>query len=169
MRRNKFVITLLVFVLALGCVVVLMRKQAAQTWRLPDGSELSLAKVSYGKNHEMNYGNGWKDYVYPVLPTDWRSKLHCKVTYVTTTHDAFVIWFWQTNLGQAPGWPRSVEPPPFQVLKVEKNGEESGWATHSRGHYGSLPGADLSFWSFPTQSREITIRIYSGTNRETRG
>lgn len=176
MRRNKLVITLLVVVVAFGSVVALMRKQAAQTWRLPDGSELSLAKVTYGKTHEMRSGNGWRDYLYPVLPLKWRAKLGCQVATLTPADpDSVVVWFWLKNQpppGLLPsGFPsRALEQ--YHLMIVDENGFESEPVGGS-GDYISTPGQELNCRELPPmrsmQNKEIKIRIYTAeSENETR-
>src|SRR5438445_4203508 len=98
MSRNKLVTILLALFVAFGSVVALVRKPAAQKWRLPDGWELAVAKVTYGITHEMRSGNGWADYLYPVVPTKWRAKLsYNAVTMTTFDPDSVVVWFWLKN------------------------------------------------------------------------
>jgi hypothetical protein len=176
MSRNKFVITLLTFVMAFGCVVVLVRKQATQTWRLPDGSELSLAKVTYGKTHEMVYGNRWRDYLYPVLPVSLRVKLGCDGVTRTTASPAVVVWFWLKNQPR-PGILPSGLPfttPSYHLAVVDENGKDSmypfGEIGLGSGRYISTRGLELDNWNFSTQSKEIKIRIYATEQEnETRG
>jgi hypothetical protein len=168
MSRNKLVTILLVFVAAFGCVVALMRKPAAQTWRLPDGSELSLAKVTYGKTHEMRSGNGWRDYLFPVLPASLRAKLGCNGVTLITGDPTVVVWFWLKNqpppgilLSGLPSTTRS-----YHLVVVDENGEIGVGS----GQFNSTPELELDNWSFSTRSKEIKIRIYAPTDEnETRG
>lgn len=162
MNRNKFFITLLSFAVAFGCVVALMRKQAAQTWRLPDGSEWSLAKVTYGKKHEMMYDNRWEDYLYPVLPASWRLKLGCRVATMATDPNGVVVWIWRKNVPQAqgPSAPHVIRA--YYLAVVDKNGLESELEWEPSGRHLSPSGAELDLWRLrgrPAQG-EITIRVY---------
>src|SRR5258708_22193132 len=166
MSRNKLVITLLIFVVAFGCVVALIRKQAGQTWRLPDGSKLSLAKVSYGTTHEMAYGNGWRDYLYPILPTEFRAKLGCKVgKLIAAEPDTIVVWFWLRNIPQTISSPPSiVRLSPYQLAVVDENDLESELQSSPAGRYILPSGDELQLWRLkerPRQNKNVGIRVYS--------
>ena len=164
--RNKIIITALIVIAVFGCAVLIFHKPV-QTWRLPDGSELSLAKVTYGKKHEMAYGNRWRDFLYPVLPAGLRTKLGCNGVTRTTADPAVVVWFWLKN-HPSPGIPPSGLPSPtpqYHLMIVDENGNESrfpfGEIGLGSGQYISTRGLELDNWNFSAHSETIKIRIYA--------
>jgi hypothetical protein len=79
-------------------VCLIPRQPKAGPWKLADGSELSLAGVTYGKHHTMRYGDRFVDYLYPVLPDLLRKKFGCKVATLTSVNsNTIVLWFWDKD------------------------------------------------------------------------
>jgi hypothetical protein len=154
---------LLVFAAIMAAICLLRVKPRAGPWRLADGSELSLAGVTYGTNHAMRYGNGIADYLYPILSPALRKKLGCKVaTVMSFTTNSIVIWVWQKGVKPLNG---TLFFPPmsgYNVTVVDENGIESAWPSFPstrvlRHKTDMLQGVQL--FTYPWRSQEIGIRI----------
>ena len=152
------VLTVALVVAAIG---LMPRKPRAGPWLLADGSELSLAGVTYGKKHTMRYGNAFANYFYPLLTPSLRTKLGCKaVSFNTANSNGIVLWFWD-KLGQGGALNRAL---PYRVIVVDEHGmesESSGFPISTMLWRGTnyLGGWELE--DFPRRSKEFTIRIYT--------
>src|ERR1700734_2922263 len=96
--HRKIIIGLLVLAVTVVAMFawIMPRNHRPGPWRLADGSELSLAGVTYGKNHAMRFGNRIVDYLYPILTPALRTKLGCKVSTLSTPDtNAIVVWLWE--------------------------------------------------------------------------
>src|ERR1700722_4309243 len=146
-------------------------KPKAATWKLSDGSELSLAGVTQGKNQTMRYGNRFADYLYPVLTPALRKKFKCQVaTLPNITTNSVTVWFWNKGSYLTPS-PRRTGSPfvnfrtqgNYTIIAVDENGMES--ASPMTGSWAWWSGSNLleaaTLPEFPRRSREIKLRIYN--------
>lgn len=154
---------LLVFAAVLAAIWLLPAKPRAGPWRLADGSELSLAGVTYGKKHVMHYGNGIADYLYPILSPALRKKFGCKESSINTTDtNAMVIWFWD----KGPAWTKGIvthPPPPYILVTVDEQGMEFAMPFYPNSTVtwrGTNVLQGLVLNAFPRRSEEIGIRIF---------
>lgn len=165
--RNRIIIGLAVLAFAAIVAAILLAPAKAQPkrWRLADGTEISLAGVTYGTNHTMRYGNRLVDYLYPVLPRTLQKKFQCRVAMIPggASRD-MAIWLWDNSMPKTPtgglaSWRQADR---FQVTTVDEHGMESEPVTtlFSRWMQGSnyLYGCTLP--QFPRRSREFRVRIY---------
>ncbi|HXJ56766.1 MAG TPA: hypothetical protein VNU68_08890 [Verrucomicrobiae bacterium] len=65
-------------VVGLASVGLFWRNAPPQTHGLPDGSELELNTVTYGRSYRMPLGDGLRDQVGRVLPASWARKFGCQ-------------------------------------------------------------------------------------------
>jgi hypothetical protein len=164
--RKTIVIGLLVlaFAVIIAFVWLMPAKPRAGPWRLADGSELSLAGVTYGKKHTMRYGDRISDYLYPILPPALRKKFGCKVATITPANsNGVVVWLWEK---EAPGMSKTNAMRQYVITTTDGVGNESDFLlmpnASIRAHTGLLEGWEL--FEFPRRSDKIGIRIYCLTN-----
>jgi len=94
MRTRRFRILLpLLLIVGVGIAWLLLRKPENQTIILPSGSKLTLVKVTCGANHSCAYGDGWREWIYPILPHRFRTNFTAKVASLTSTAtNGVVVW-----------------------------------------------------------------------------
>src|SRR5580765_3265507 len=95
MAKPKVYIPLvLAFVVAVGVAAFWLTRKPQQTsWVLPDGSVLSLAKVTSGPEHVLPYGKSWLNPLYPIVPAAWRSKFRFKIaSFKSESTNDLVVW-----------------------------------------------------------------------------
>ena len=94
MRKHRFwILVWLTLVTGVGVLWLFLREPDRQTIVLPDGSKLTLLKVTYGANHSCAYGNGWREWIYPAMPHKIRTNLAAKVGMLTSTEtNGVVVW-----------------------------------------------------------------------------
>ncbi len=148
----------------------------AQTWKLPDGSVLELAKVTYGTKHEVRCGNRWQDYLAPFLSASQRLKYGSRVAVHTSANtNAVVLWFWRKIFPGAPSMtPVQLYNPMTlaseRLVAVDEHGLES--AILESPNLSRLLTKQLEVleaWElpdYPRRDRKIKLRIYApwGTN-----
>jgi hypothetical protein len=134
------------------------RHEALPKFRLPDGSELALVKVTQGKKHEVRYGNRWQDYLSPVLPAAVQGRLGSKVASLTPANsNAIVLWLWRREI------PFTKTPVDYFLTVVDTNGCESAILYNSSCSYSTSPDSDLRGWelkNYPRRGAGMGIRIY---------
>jgi len=164
--RVLFVLLLLLVagIVASGVVWFFKQSQPVQSWRLPDGSEISLAKVTYGQKHQVRYDNRWQDLLYPVLPAKVQSKFGSRVAmHTSSTSNAVVVWIWQRHAAAARA--KGFGIPNYHLATVDDNGLESEMLYSMNCRY-SLPSGDtFSGWElreYPRRSKQIGVRLYMG-------
>jgi hypothetical protein len=160
MRKGIIIgLALLAVALVIAAIWLMPRKPRAGPWRLADGSELSLAGVTYGRKHAMRYGNGVADYLYPILTPALRKKFGCKVVEVMSLNsNAVVLWFWT----KGPTYSTRFLIPDYKIAASDGSGNESDarWipnATATWRRTNLLLGWELL--NFPRRSGEIGIRL----------
>ncbi len=162
--RTKLIIVLAVLVITaiVGLIWLAPATPHAGPWKLADGSEVSLAGVTYGKFHRMRYGNSIADYLYPVLTPTLRSKFACKVmTLPTADTNAIVVWLWDRGVPVNPTAPGFT---PFNVVltTADSNGMVS-W-------FPAYPNASvvwrrtnilyaIELHDYPRRSPEFDVRL----------
>ncbi len=166
--RVLFVLFLLLAAIAVISVILFFKPaQTIQSWRLPDGSEISLAKVTYGHKHQLRYDNRWQDFLYPLFPAKVQSKFGSRVAmHTSSTSNAIVIWFWSRKMPGALPTMGASTLPNYQLATMDENGLESGMLYGPNCNYSlSKNGDTLSGWEleeFPRRSKQIGIRLYTG-------
>lgn len=114
-----------VVLLVLGGIAwALVQRAKPQTILLPDGSQLTLVKVTHGTNHVCRYENRLQDWLQPILPQKLRTKYppH-EVTFTSGSSDTVVVWLRYEGEGRM-GDPLRRRGLLFAV--ADENGLESG-------------------------------------------
>lgn len=158
---------LLVGIVAGGTVWFFKPSKPVQSWRLPDGSEISLAMVTYGQKHRMRYDDRWQDVLYPILPANVQAKFGSRVAmHTSSTSNAIVVWIWSRKMPGALPTMGASTLPNYQLATVDENGLESKVLFGPNCNYSlSKNGDTLSGWelqAFPRGSKQIGIRLYTG-------
>jgi hypothetical protein len=157
--RILSILVVVVLVLLAAWLLTRPRKQV-EVWTLPDGSVISLAGVTYGKNHEIRYDNRWQDYLSPVIPSNLRAKLGARVaSHMPASSNAVVIWLWRDNSARNPINPEM----PIYLTTVDENGLEGEMQYSGDDNYSLPNGKNLSGWEMrqvPRSAKEIGIRVY---------
>lgn len=141
------------------------KKHEEKTWKLPDSSVLSLAKVTYGTNHQVRYGTRWQDFLHPVLPAKLQAKFGAKLATHTSSSNSIVLWLWQRQT-PPPGagvFPGLFLATPFQIATMDSNGLESDLLSSSNSRYRASAYSMISGWElkdYPRRSKTIGIKIY---------
>lgn len=141
------------------------KKQEEKTLKLPDGSMLSLAKVTYGTNHQVRYGTRWQDFLHPILPAKMQTNFSARIaTHTTSSSNGIVVWLRRTQILLPTNYIYSkYNPPDYQISLVDSNGLESELMQSFSCSYGAWPDGILSGWelaSYPKRNRELGIKIY---------
>jgi hypothetical protein len=160
-NRKRVYLVLLSIAVAVGAATWFGARQSGPSWRLPDGSQLSLAAVTYGRNHRVRYDNRWQDFLYPFLPAKWQARFGSRVASMTPAGtNAIVIWLWR-RAGTLTG--TSIPLPGCELVAIDENGLESERISGPSCSY-TLPSGDTLFgWEvrqYPRRSRRFGIRIY---------
>ncbi len=166
MTRNKILFTLLAVLVTGGLAAWYFAARPSiptgQSWRLPDGSEVSLAAVTYGQKHRVRYDHRWQDILSPLLPFSLQFRFGSRVaSHTPTGTNAIVIWLWRRSFATPPL--SFVSLSGCEIVAMDENGLES---EHLRGPNCSytLPSGDTLFgWGlqqYPRRSRQFGIRIY---------
>ena len=96
MRKLRIIGWVLLAVVVVGSIVWFARPKPAPApivITLPDGTKITLAKVTTGPKHRYRYGFGWQEIVYPCLPRFLKAKLRPRQIEFTTTPDKLMFWF----------------------------------------------------------------------------
>jgi hypothetical protein len=123
MRGRRISILFVGVLLVLGGITwVIWQRPRPQTLSLPDGSLLTLIKITYGTNHVCRYGNRWQDLLHPILPQKLRVKFPPRqMTYTSGGGDTVMVWLRHEGGTATTGrWP-----PPFFLAVADENGLES--------------------------------------------
>src|SRR5579863_1060779 len=70
-RRGKITILLILLLLASGLMLIFRAAPLPlqpQSFALSDGSTMTLFKMTYGMNHEITYGTGWREHIAAFVP-----------------------------------------------------------------------------------------------------
>src|SRR5438128_1859986 len=86
--------------------------------RLPDGSELKLEAVTYGRQHRFVGGRWWRRLLMPLVPSSLQSLLGGAPP-VDRTTDSDTIVFWVSRTG--PKWPTGSL---SRAVVFDENGHE---------------------------------------------
>jgi hypothetical protein len=164
MPRLRFGILLLVVAMIVLAGWMLTRNRGAPvSFRLLDGSELILARITQGSKHEMPYGKRWQDYLSPILNANLQAKLGCKVASLTPANsNSMVLWLWQKQI-PSPLARQSLYTSDYFLTTVDTNGFESTMLHSSSCSYSTSPGSNLRGWelkNFPRRGGNVGIRIY---------
>lgn len=92
MRRLCLRLILAALLLGLGTVAWLwLAQRSRQQLRLPDGSTLVLARVTYGQRHVERVGRHLRDFLVPFVPENIARKLNCNYLALGDTN-SLVVW-----------------------------------------------------------------------------
>lgn len=169
MTRIKVLLVLFLLLVAIvvGVVVWFSKPtQTVQSWRLPDGSEISLAKVTYGHKHQVRYDHRWQDFLYPLFPAKVQSKFGSRVAmHTSSTSNAVVVWLWHRQIPAAMRGMGSSPRPNYNLFTVDENGVESErFDLPNCNYFMPKTGDTLSGWEleeYPRRSKQIGIRLYA--------
>ena len=99
MRAQRLSLGLLLMVTVGGIVWLARSQPEPQAVVLPDGSRLSLLKVTHGTNHVCRFGHRWQDFLYPVLPPKLRVRLSARVVeWSSFNRDTVMVWLRRDDL-----------------------------------------------------------------------
>jgi hypothetical protein len=120
--RRVGILVFFVLFIAGGFAWRVSQQPKPQTISLPDGSQLTLLKVTHGTNHVCRYGNRWQDLLYPILPQKLRTKFPPRVmTFPSGSGDTVMVWLRHDGGATSTSWP-----PPFYLAAADEKGLESG-------------------------------------------
>ncbi len=121
MRLGRVSLLFVVVLLVLGGITWLIAQwPSRQTLTLPDGSQVTLLKVTQGTNHVCRYGNRWQDWLHPVLPRKLRTKFpRREMTFTSGLGETTVVWL-RHDGATAPSWSSA-----FFLAAADENGLES--------------------------------------------
>lgn len=159
--------------LVVGAAIWLVKSRPLkQSFGLPDGTTMTLYKVTYGTNHEVPYSGNWRDYIYPFLPRNLRTNLGAKVisfglpgiqysssaASLTSGTNNLVVWLKRTGtIPTTSSLNTNPLPPRLRVSVVDENGLE---ATPAQTR--TFTGATLSAYllqNYPRRSKTIHLRF----------
>jgi hypothetical protein len=170
MRRRRRIRVVLLLALGLAAMAVLgvwlgSSNSPNRKWKLPNGTEFTVVKVTHGKNHQAIDGE-WRDMAYPLIPQWLRKKLNWQVgSYVPTSPDALVVW------AKMEHWPRGVSfgnmfVPEMEIAAMDEDGLEAARASAHRFANGLFA---FELKNYPHRSREITLRFYPDSREPSKG
>jgi len=173
MRARRLSLGVLLIVTVGGILWLARSRQAIQTVVLPDGSRLTLLKVTSGTNHMCRFDHRWQDFLYPILPLNLRVRLPARVMeWSSGNRDSVMVWFRRDGLPSA-----GVEATRIYLSAADDYGLESPvqQMPHTTRTTGSLKsatntaGTQFSGWElagFPKRSRHFHIVIRYPTPTE---
>ena len=161
MRKGIVIALAIVVAGALAVAWLKPGKPHPGPWRLADGSELSLASVTRGKEHTIHYGNPVAKYFYRVLSPALRRRLGAKeITFRTTNTNEMMLWFWDKRIPLPPGSPGTAA---YAITVLDDNGlpyDELSGPTASTFWRGSNTLCGWELKRLPYYSTQVTIRVY---------
>ena len=134
-------------------------KAKPRSWTLPDGSRLTLRKVTFGTNHVCRYGKAWQNLLEPILPQSWDRKVNLRVARLTTERPEIVVWFGQTPAASGGSGQR------FGLAAFDAHGLTSAILTQANLTVSGSLRPTTTGWilaDVPRQAKDIAVRIYSG-------
>jgi hypothetical protein len=167
-RRISFLV-LIILLVGAGATWLGVRQPRRQTISLPDGSQLTLLKVTHGTNHVCRYRKRLQDFFYPILPQRLRTKFPPREMKFTSS-DADTVMVWLRHDGA-----RTLSRPPLFFLTVaDENGLESQLlhganvtrtlnARNEPAFEATASATQISGWelkSFPRQAGRFMLRVY---------
>ena len=125
--------------------------------RLPDDSEFSLARVTFGKQHRFRYRNRWQDVLNSALPQGVRARFPPAIATITSPNtNEMVVWLWHR------GVPGTGTPARYGLAVADEHGLEA--PLHRPNVTCSVrPGVEINGWQFhewPRRSKTLHLRIY---------
>jgi hypothetical protein len=142
-----------------------------QSLILPDGSKLTLLRVTYGTNHVCRYETGWQEWLYPLLPKSLKPNLSPREATFSTAENTLMVWFRDdgTHHINQPfvavideyGVESSLFRSPNYTRTLNAGRKQSGTGG---GVVVSLAGPHISGWnldSHPRRSKSFNVVIYS--------
>src|SRR5439155_16083105 len=93
MKLSRKVLSFGIIFLALGALVVWvwMATEEREAARMKSGAVVTLARVTYGKEHRFVYGSIWQQLAARV-PEKWFGRSGARVVTHRTTYDSVVVW-----------------------------------------------------------------------------
>lgn len=171
-RASLLVLGVVIVVGGIAGLICLQPRSEAMT--LPDGSQLTLLKITHGTNHVLRFGRRWQDLLYPVLPQKLRVKYRPHVMHFAGNDpDSVMVWFQREGVPSADGnWSRvclatvddrGLESPFILSPHVTRTLGTSRAFTGSRVGGSGVASAQLSGWEvldYPKRSGGFRLRIY---------
>ncbi len=173
MRARRLSLGVLLIVVAGGIVWLAKHLPKPHTIALPDGSQLTLVKVTRGTNHIYRYGRGWQDFLYPLLPLKLRVKLSARVMeWNSFNRDSVMVWFRRDGLPSS-----AAAATRLYLSAADEHGLESPLqlTAHTTRTAGATPpttntvATQISGWElagFPKRSRQFNILAHCPTQTE---
>lgn len=175
MRTRRLSLGVLLIVMVGGIVWLALPRPGPQTVVLPDGSRLTLLKVTRGTNHVCRFDNRWQDFLYPILPVKLRVKLSPRVMeWDSFNRDSVMVWF------RRDGLPSSALAATRLYLSVaDEHGLESPLQlmAHTTRMMGSTPATtrtgtvatQIGGWElagYPKRSSQFRVVVYRPTDTQ---
>src|SRR6266536_1799697 len=99
MRARWLSLGVLLIVTVGGIAWLVLPLPGPQTVVLPDGSRLTLLKVTHGTHHVCRFDHRWQDFLYPVLPAKLRVKFSPGVMeWDSLNRDSVMVWLRRDGL-----------------------------------------------------------------------
>ena len=180
--RRKWLLAL-AMTLLVGVVVASFSRSKESSIVLPDGSKVSILKVSYGQTtHRFFHGGVVDKVLYGWVPNEWldmcrlgfpgtappsvrrniamRAMKHITATYTTT--NTLVVWFNQSSA--------NIALPNLRVLPVDADGNVCTAPltmsdSRSQNPLPSGPASERRFYfsypAFPRRERDVRLRVFA--------
>jgi len=115
------VLVLIILLVAAGIAWLVVQWPKSQTTSLPDCSQLTLLKVTYGTNHVCTYGSQWQ-HLRDLLRMRIRGATipARRETFTSADTNSVVVWLRHDATLPGQGWP-----PPYFLAVSEENNLES--------------------------------------------
>ncbi len=150
-RRVWTAVGLLVALLVVGIALV---NPTADVRQLPDGTFVSLAKVTFGKAHRMRLGNRWQDHLGVLLPDALATRLGSHYEKIASTRDRWLFWV---------SWTRPMNESYHEAALYDDHGCCLGWAgrCNSTMYRGASPWFEgFAFTPAPPSTRTAEVRLF---------
>ncbi len=160
--RRVAILVLIILLVAAGMAWRIVQRPKSQTISLPDGSQLTLLKVTHGTNHVCVYGSWWQNFRDAVHGRFKGLSSLRRATFTSTDTNSVMVW-----LRHDPPPDLQALSPPYLLATADGNDLESK-LTHSPNVRVNLRAASgrpglITSWELPEHPRrakEFKIRIY---------
>lgn len=154
MTRNR---RALLIVISVGLAIVAwisLRRPADQTRILPDGTELSLRRVTFDRRHREVIGDRWLDQLGRWVPEGVAKRLGSQFVTAGETNE-LRFWLVSTGAGTNSG-------SRFRAVTIDRHGCELGLKSITEFPLG--PGSQRALWTvgfkiFPRREPKVLLRI----------
>jgi len=109
--KNKSIVLALAAIVIVIAIIGIFKRSRHSVVRLPDGSEVSIRQVTFGKTHKLIAGRTWQRML-AGLPTNITARLGIRERIDRTKDDTLVVWLQWYN-------PTNTSPAPYpEYLRV---------------------------------------------------